>query len=36
MLAERTGTFLSSFLMAAVFAGIAIVLVNFLKKPNHP
>jgi predicted MFS family arabinose efflux permease len=36
MLAERTGTFSSSFLMAAVFAGIAIVLVNFLKKPNHP
>jgi MFS family permease len=36
MLAERTGTFSSSFFMAAAFAGIAIVLVNFLKKPHHP
>ena len=35
MLAERTGTFSSSFFMAAAFAGIAIVLVNFLRKPHH-
>jgi len=35
MLAERTGTFSSSFFMAAAFAGIAIVSVNFLRKPHH-
>lgn len=33
MLAERTGSFSSSFLMAAAAAGLAIVLTAFLKKP---
>lgn len=35
VLAERTGSFSSSFLMAAVFAGAAILLTGFLKKPHH-
>ena len=35
LLAERTGTFSSSFFMAALFAGIAILLTGFLKKPHH-
>ncbi|MBI5418727.1 MAG: YbfB/YjiJ family MFS transporter [Deltaproteobacteria bacterium] len=34
MLAERTGSFSSSFSMAAVFAGIAILLTSFLRKPT--
>jgi len=34
MLAERTGSFSSSFFMAAAFAGTAIVLTGFLKKPR--
>lgn len=33
VLAERTGSFSSSFFMAAAFAGMAIVLTLFLKKP---
>jgi MFS family permease len=33
LLAERTGNFSSSFFMAAAFAGVAIVLTGFLKKP---
>jgi MFS family permease len=36
MLAERTGSFSSSFFMAAGFAALAIVLAGFLKKPRHP
>lgn len=35
VLAERTGSFSSSFFMAAVFAGAAILLTGFLKKPRH-
>jgi len=35
ILAERTGTFSSSFFMAALFAGTAILLTGFLKKPHH-
>jgi MFS family permease len=35
VLAERTGSFSSSFFMAAAFAGAAILLTGFLKKP-HP
>lgn len=34
VLAEKTGNFSSSFLMAAVAAGIAILLTAFLKKPG--
>jgi len=34
LLAERTGSFSSSFFMAAAFAGVAIVLTGFLKKPG--
>ncbi len=33
ILAERTGSFSSSFYMAAVFAGVAILLTGFLRKP---
>jgi MFS family permease len=33
MLAEMYGSFASSFLMAAIFAGFAVVLTTFLKKP---
>lgn len=36
VLAERTGSFASSFSMAAFFAGAAIVLTAFLQKPRHP
>jgi predicted MFS family arabinose efflux permease len=36
VLAERTGSFSSSFFMAAVFAGMALMLAGFLKKPNPP
>ncbi len=36
VLAERTGSFSSSFFMAAVFAGMALLLAGFLKKPSHP
>jgi MFS family permease len=35
MLAERTGSFSSSFFMAAGFAAFAILLTGFLKKPHH-
>jgi MFS family permease len=35
MLAENTGSFSSSFFMAAALAGVAILLTSFLKKP-HP
>jgi MFS family permease len=35
MLAEKTGSFSSSFFMAAVFAGVAIVLTSFLQKPRR-
>ncbi len=35
ILAEKTGTFSSSFFMAAVLAGAAIVLTGFLKKPEQ-
>ncbi|MGC1454054.1 MAG: MFS transporter [Nitrospirota bacterium] len=35
VLAERTGSFSSSFYMAAVLAGAAILLTFFLKKPRH-
>jgi MFS family permease len=35
VLAERTGSFSSSFFMAAVFAGVAILLTVFLKKPHN-
>jgi predicted MFS family arabinose efflux permease len=34
ILAERTGSFSSSFFMAAAFAGLAILLTAFLKKPH--
>ncbi len=34
VLAEKTGGFSSSFFMAAVFAGLAIFLSGFLKKPH--
>jgi len=34
ILAERTGSFSSSFYMAAGFAGVAILLTSFLKKPR--
>ena len=34
LLAERTGSFSSSFFMAAAFAGVAIVITGFLKKPR--
>jgi predicted MFS family arabinose efflux permease len=34
ILAERTGSFSSSFYMAAAFAGAAILLSVFLKKPR--
>lgn len=34
ILAEKTGSFSSSFFMAAVFAGLAILLATFLKKPH--
>jgi MFS family permease len=34
VLAERTGSFSSSFFMAAAFAGLAILLTVFLKKPR--
>jgi cyanate permease len=34
MLAERAGSFSVSFYMAAAFAGVAIVLTAFLKKPE--
>ncbi len=34
ILAEQTGSFSSSFLMSAVFAGTAIMLVLFLRKPQ--
>jgi len=35
ILAERTGSFTSSFFMAAAFAALAIVLTAFLKKPHR-
>ena len=35
MLAEQTGSFSSSFYMAAVFAGAAIILTAFLKRPQR-
>jgi len=35
VLAEQTGSFSSSFYMAAAFAGAAILLTGFLKKPHH-
>jgi MFS family permease len=35
VLAERTGSFSSSFFMAAAFAGAAILLTGFLKKPGR-
>ena len=35
ILAEKTGSFSSSFFMAAAFAGVAIVLTGFLKKPHR-
>jgi predicted MFS family arabinose efflux permease len=35
VLAERTGSFSSSFFMAAAFAGAAILLAGFLKKPRQ-
>jgi MFS family permease len=34
VLAEKTGSFSSSFFMASVFAGLAILLAGFLKKPH--
>jgi len=34
VLAEKTGSFTSSFFMAACFAGLAILLAAFLKKPK--
>lgn len=34
ILAEKTGSFSSSFFMAAAFAGLAILLATFLKKPH--
>ncbi len=35
ILAEKAGGFSSSFFMAAAFAGLAIALTSFLKKPQH-
>ena len=35
ILAERTGSFSSSFFMAAAFAGSAIILATFLQKPRR-
>ena len=35
ILAERTHSFSSSFFMAAAFAGAAILLTSFLKKPHQ-
>jgi len=35
VLAEQAGSFTSSFYMAAAFAGMAILLTTFLKKPHH-
>ena len=35
VLAERAGSFTSSFYMAAAFAGMAILLTTFLRKPHH-
>jgi MFS family permease len=35
ILAERTGSFTSSFFMAAAFAALAIVLTAFLRKPHR-
>lgn len=35
VLAERTGSFSSSFFMASALAAAAIVLTSFLKKPRH-
>lgn len=34
ILAEKTGSFSSSFFMAAAFAGLAVLLATFLKKPH--
>jgi hypothetical protein len=34
VLAERTGSFTSSYYMAAAFAGAAIALSGFLRKPK--
>jgi MFS family permease len=34
VLAEKTGSFSSSFFMASAFAGLAILLAGFLKKPH--
>jgi MFS family permease len=34
ILAERTGSFSGSFYMAAAFAGVAVVLSGFLRKPE--
>jgi len=35
VLAEQSGTFSSSFGMAAAFAGLAIILTSFLRRPRH-
>jgi MFS family permease len=35
LLAERTGSFSSSFFMAAAFAAMAILLTAYLRKPRH-
>jgi MFS family permease len=35
ILAEKTGTFSSSFFMAAAFAALAILLTSFLRKPHQ-
>lgn len=35
ILAEGTGSFSSSFLMAATFAAMAILLTAYLRKPRH-
>ncbi|MEK6672610.1 MAG: MFS transporter [Nitrospirota bacterium] len=35
LLAESTGSFSSSFYMAAIFAGVAILLTAFLRRPGH-
>jgi hypothetical protein len=34
-LAEKFGSFSSSFLMAALFAGLAVFLSSLLKKPDQ-
>ena len=34
VLAEKTGSFTSSYYMAAAFAGVAILLAVFLRKPE--